>query len=242
MLDSAKSYLRNVLATRQPVIEAGVPVIGPEPSCTAVFRDEMVELLDGNEDAKRLHDQTFYFSEFLSKHADGWTPPKVGGRAIVHVHCHHKSVIGANQEMDLLKQMGVEVKEPEKGCCGLAGSFGFEAGHYDVSMAIGEQRLLPAVRAAGADEAVIANGFSCQTQIAQGTGRMPRHLAEVIAAALPGAEPAAPAPDGRAHRRSALTGALVAGGAALAAGLLIRSLARSPAHTSGGNEEGEVAE
>jgi Fe-S oxidoreductase len=78
MLDSAKSYLRNVLATRQPVIEAGVPVIGLGPSCTAVFRDEMVELLDGNEDAKRLHDQAFYFSESLSKHADGRRPPKVG--------------------------------------------------------------------------------------------------------------------------------------------------------------------
>jgi Fe-S oxidoreductase len=240
LLDSAKSYLRNVLTTLQPVIEAGVPVIGLEPSCTAVFRDELVELFDGNEDAKRLHDQTLYFSEFLHDHADGWKPPKVGGKALVHVHCHHKSVIGANQEMDLLKQMGIEVSEPEKGCCGLAGSFGFEAGHYDVSMAIGEQRLLPAVRAAGGDERLIANGFSCQTQIAQGAGRMPQHLAEVIAAALPGAEPAALAPHGRARRRSALTGAIVAGGAALAAGLLIRSLTRSPVRPSGGSDEGEA--
>ena len=185
MLDTAKSYLRKILTTLQPVIEAGVPVIGLEPSCTAVFRDELVELFAGNEDAKRLDDQTFYLSEFLNRHADGWTPPHVGGKALIHVHCHHKSIIGEDDEKELLTKMGVEFREPEKGCCGLAGSFGFEAGHYDVSMAIGEQRLLPAVRSAARDELVITNGFSCQTQIGQGAGREARHLAQVIAAALP---------------------------------------------------------
>src|SRR5439155_27029277 len=94
-------------------------------------------------------------------------------------------IIGEDDEKELLTKMGIAFREPEKGCCGLAGSFGFEAGHYDVSMAIGEQRLLPAVRTAGPDELLIANGFSCQTQIGQGTGREARHLAQVIAAALP---------------------------------------------------------
>jgi Fe-S oxidoreductase len=224
MLDTAKAYLRRVLTTLQPVIEAGIPVVGLEPSCTAVFRDELGELFAGNEDAKRLGDQTFYLSEFLTRHAPGWTPPRVGGAALVHVHCHHKSVIGAEDELELLARMGVEVREPEPGCCGLAGSFGFEAGHYGVSMAIGEQRLLPAVRRVGDDELVIGNGFSCQTQFAQGAGRQPKHLAQVIASALPH-RPEPPA-DGRRRAANVLTGVLVAGGAALAATLLVRAMRR----------------
>jgi Fe-S oxidoreductase len=215
MLGIAKAYLRDILTNLQPVIEAGVPVVGLEPSCTAVFRDELVELFDGNEDAKRLHDQTFDFAEFLNRHADGWSPPRVGGRALVHVHCHHKSIIGAADETELLRKMGVEVREPEKGCCGLAGSFGFEAGHYDVSMAIGEQRLLPAVRAAGRDMRLVANGFSCQTQIEQGAGRKPQHLAEVIRDGL-----GRRAPEPVEPRRERSLAPLLAVGGAVAAGFL----------------------
>lgn len=185
MLDTAKGLLREILTNLRPLIQSGVPVVGLEPSCTAVFRDELVGLFPEDEDARRLHDQTFYFAEFLNRHANGYAPPQVGGKAIVHVHCHQKSIAGKADEFDLLKKMGVEVREPEPGCCGLAGSFGFEAGHHDVSMAIGEKNLLPAVRAAGPDELVIADGFSCQTQIAQGTARKPVHLAEVIARGLP---------------------------------------------------------
>ena len=136
-------------------------------------------------------------------------------------------MIGSADELCLLKDMGLEILEPEKGCCGLAGSFGFEAGHYEVSQAIGEQRLLPAVRAAGRDELVIANGFSCQTQIGQGTGREPKHLAEVLASALSGPHAPEPLNNGRHQRSGALTGALVAGGAVLAVGLLLRILNRS---------------
>lgn len=105
-----------------------------------------------------------------SRQANGWKPPLIGGKALVHIHCHHKAVIGTSDEMELLKKMGIEVSELEKGCCGLAGSFGFEPSHYDVSKAIPDQRLLPAVRAATNDELLIANGFSCQTQIVQGAG------------------------------------------------------------------------
>jgi len=241
MLDSAKRYLRNVLTTLQPAIEANVPVIGLEPSCTAVFRDELSEIFPANEDAKRLHDQTFYFTEFLHQQAKNWRPPHIGGKALVHVHCHHKSVIGASDDMELLKKMGVEVSEPEKGCCGLAGSFGFEAGHYDVSMAIGEQRLLPAVRAADPDELLIADGFSCQTQIAQGAGRQAQHIAQVMASALAREDKPVAVTDGRSRQSGVLTGALVAGGAILAGGLLLRSLARR-SHASGGENESQASE
>jgi Fe-S oxidoreductase len=232
MLDTARGYLRDILTTLRPAIEAGVPVVGLEPSCTAVFRDELTEMMPNNEDAQRLHDQTFYFSEFLQNRLEGWAPPRVGGKALVHVHCHHKSVIGAGEEIDLLKRMGLEVSEPEKGCCGLAGSFGFEAGHHDVSQAIGEQRLLPAVRGMNG-ELLVANGFSCQTQIAQGTGRMPRHLAEILAEALPDGD-GQPAHDGdHSTKNAVLKGAVIAAGAALAGGLLLRALGRRAGTTDG---------
>jgi FAD/FMN-containing dehydrogenase/Fe-S oxidoreductase len=185
MLDTAKELLRKALKNLQPHIEAGTPMVGVEPSCVAVFRDELLGLFPENEDAKRLADNTYYFAEFLAKCAPDYKPPRVGGTAIVHVHCHHKSVAGKQDEMDLLKAMGIDAREPEPGCCGLAGSFGFEAGHYDVSMKVGEQRLLPAVRDASKAETLIADGFSCQTQIAQGTGKMPVHIAQVLRDALP---------------------------------------------------------
>jgi FAD/FMN-containing dehydrogenase/Fe-S oxidoreductase len=222
MLDTAKTYLRKVLYNLQPVIEAGMPVIGLEPSCTAVFRDELGELMYGNEDARRLQEQTFQFSEFLIEHRKGWTPPHVGGKALVHFHCHHKSIMGKKHEVELLKKMGIDFREPEPGCCGLAGSFGFEEGHYDVSMAIGEQRLLPAVRKLDADELLIANGFSCETQIYEGTGRRPQHIAQVIAAQLAANKRATPRPSGHGKGNGLLKGALVAGGALLATGLLLK--------------------
>jgi FAD/FMN-containing dehydrogenase/Fe-S oxidoreductase len=232
LLDSAKQYLRKILQVMQPVIEAGVPIVGLEPSCTAVFRDELIELFPDQEDAKRLNKQTFYFSEFLIKQTKNWTPPRVGGKATIHIHCHHKSVIGKEDEQELLKKMSVESREPEPGCCGLAGSFGFEAGHYEVSKAIGEQRLLPAVRAVDNSERLIANGFSCQTQITQGAGREPVHLAEVIAAALP-RSPRPQLQESAPSRGSRLlTTALVAGGALLATTLLIRALSPSRKQTS----------
>ncbi|HET6575429.1 MAG TPA: FAD-linked oxidase C-terminal domain-containing protein [Fimbriiglobus sp.] len=226
MLDTAKRYLRDILTDMRPVIEAGVPVVGLEPSCTAVFRDELVGLFPTDEDAKRLHDQSFLLSEFLNHHADGWAPPHVGGRALVHVHCHHKSVLGRDDEEELLQKMGIDVREPEPGCCGLAGSFGFEAGKYDVSMAIGERNLLPAVRAADPDTLLIADGFSCETQILQGAGRTALHLAEVIRRGL------GPLPDGesglaRGRRESAaVPAALAVGAALLGGGLLAWALTR----------------
>jgi Fe-S oxidoreductase len=222
MLDTAKAYLRKILTNLQPVIQAGMPVIGLEPSCTAVFRDELKDLLHGNEDAKRLSEKTYDLTEFLNKEVKGWKPPRVGGTALVHVHCHHKSVMGKQDEMELFKKMGIEASEPEPGCCGLAGSFGFEAGKYDVSMAIGEQRLLPAVRDANPEQLLIADGFSCQTQIEQGTGRKPQHIAQVIAAALPDGDDSLS--DGHSLRGNVLKGVAIAGGAVLTGWLVSRWL------------------
>ena len=227
MLDTAKSYLRRILTSLQPAIEAGVPLVGLEPSCVAVFRDELTETFDQNADAQRLHDQAFTLSEFLRRHASDWTPPHVGGKALVHFHCHQKCAIGKDDDVELLKAMGIELAEPEKGCCGLAGSFGFEAGKYGVSMAIGEQRLLPAVRQSAANELLVADGFSCQTQIEQGAGRKPVHLAQVIASALPIHDESIDMLDGRPARIGALGAALLAGGAIVGTTLLWRALSRS---------------
>lgn len=227
MLNTAKAYLRKVLSRLQSAIEAGVPIIGLEPSCTAVFRDEMTELLHGNEDAKRLRDLTFDLSEFLNQKVKEWKPPRLGGRALLHLHCHHKAIIGKEEELELLKKMGIETREPEPGCCGLAGSFGFEAGHYKISQAIGEQRLLPAVRAARRDELLIADGFSCQTQIQQATGRKPMHLAEVIASALTHERKLQRPINAQRPGSKVLTGALAVGGALLVGGLLLRATAKA---------------
>jgi FAD/FMN-containing dehydrogenase/Fe-S oxidoreductase len=239
MLDEAEKLLRQLLTTLRPQIRAGVPIVGLEPSCLAVFRDEMMNLFPHDEDAKRLHGLSYLLSEFLQERARGFRPPRLERKALLHAHCHHKSVIGMTAELDLLKQMGVDFEQPDPGCCGMAGSFGFERGeHYDVSVAVGEQRLLPAVRRADRDTLILANGFSCQEQIEQTTDRRPLHLAQVIQMALHegphgprGGLPEShyparfePQGDGRL-----LKTALLGAGAVLAGGLLGRFLQRSSA-------------
>jgi Fe-S oxidoreductase len=185
MLDLATRLLRRTLDALRPYITAGVPVVGLEPSCVAVFRDELLGLLPHDEDARRLSKQSFLLSEFLSQKASHYRPPTLGRRAIVHGHCHHKSVMGMGAEEDVLKKMGLDYKLLDAGCCGMAGSFGFERGeHYDVSIACGERALLPAVRAADAEALIIADGFSCREQIAQTTDRRALHLAQVLQMAL----------------------------------------------------------
>ncbi len=183
MLDTAKGLLRDILETLRPHIAAGVPVVGVEPSCLAVFRDELVELFPSDEDAKRLSKQAFTLSEFLVNEAK-WELPKLQGKAIVQHHCHHKSVMGFDAEEKALKSMGLDHEVLDSGCCGMAGSFGFEKEKYEVSMAAGERVLLPAVRKADERTMVIADGFSCQEQIAQATDRRALHLAQVIQMAL----------------------------------------------------------
>src|SRR5579883_2504008 len=183
MLDTAKSWLLNILNALRPEIQAGTPVVGLEPSCIAVFRDELPNLLHGNEDADRLKDQSFLLSEFLGKQ-DGYQPPKLHGKAVVHGHCHHKSVLKWDKEVDLLKKTGLDVEVLDSGCCGMAGAFGYEEDHYNVSIACGERVLLPAVRNAGADTLILADGFSCREQIEQCTERRALHFAQVLQLAL----------------------------------------------------------
>jgi Fe-S oxidoreductase len=181
MLDLAKRQLRRILAALGPEVDAGVPLVVLEPSCLAVFRDELPNLLPGDA-AGRLAGGARSLAELLAGH--GWPPPRVGGRAIVQGHCHQQAVIGMDPDLELLAAAGVEAELLDAGCCGMAGAFGFEADHYQVAMAVGERRLLPAVRAAAPGTLVLADGFSCRTQVEQATGRRPLHLAELLASAL----------------------------------------------------------
>jgi Fe-S oxidoreductase len=176
----------------EPEIEAGIPVVGLEPSCVAVFRDELCNLFPRDERAVRLSRQTFLLSEFLERHAQGFKLPRLSRKALLHGHCHHKSVMKMTAEEAILGRMGVDFETPAAGCCGMAGSFGFEKDKYEVSAAIGELELLPAVRRAPPEWLIVADGFSCREQIAQGTQRHALHLAEVIEMGL---EPQ-PAEDG----------------------------------------------
>jgi FAD/FMN-containing dehydrogenase/Fe-S oxidoreductase len=184
MLRLARRQLRQVLAALRPWIREGVPVVGLEPSCVTVFRDEMPNLFPDDEDAKRLSGRTYILSELLEEHTDGYRPPRLERKAVVHGHCHHNAVIRMTAEAKLLSRMGLDFEILDAGCCGMAGSFGFEKGHYDVSLACGERVLLPAVREADPGTLVITNGFSCRQQIEQATGRQALHLAEVIRMAL----------------------------------------------------------
>jgi FAD/FMN-containing dehydrogenase/Fe-S oxidoreductase len=187
MLDLARRQLRQILGTLRPEIEAGLPMVGLEPSCVAVFRDELVNLFPEDEGARRLSAQTFTLAEFLVR--EGFEPPRRSGPALVHGHCHHHAVMGLNADRALLGELGLDFQILDSGCCGMAGAFGFEADHYEVSLAAAERTLLPAVRAAGPDVQILADGFSCREQIRQLTGRRARHLAEVVRDALPGRPP-----------------------------------------------------
>ncbi|TML10976.1 MAG: hypothetical protein E6G33_15450 [Actinobacteria bacterium] len=150
----------------------------------AVFKDELVGLWPHDEDARRLCKQAHHFAEFMATEAEGWEPPRLHRKALLHGHCHHKATGGTKPERELLERLGVEVEELDAGCCGMAGGWGYEHGHYDVSMACGERVLLPKVREAPADTLVVADGFSCRSQIEQGgTGRRALHVAQVLALA-----------------------------------------------------------
>ena len=178
-LDSAQRYLRRVLDVLRPYLRAGVPVVGMEPSCLAVFKDELRRMLPHDDDAGRLAGNAYHFGEFFG--AFGIEPPRLDGRALLWGHCHHRATGGVEPEGQLLRQMGLSVTSAQGGCCGLAGSWGFEEGKYGISMECGEQALLPAVREAGPDTLIVADGFSCKTQIADaGTGRHALHTAEVM--------------------------------------------------------------
>ncbi|MGA7400294.1 MAG: FAD-linked oxidase C-terminal domain-containing protein [Candidatus Sulfotelmatobacter sp.] len=204
MLDRAQALLLQILDELSPEIEAGVPIVGLEPSCVGVFRDELVNLFPHDERAQAQSRQTFLLSEFLETHAPHAALPRLDRKAILHGHCHHKSLMKMTAEEAVLRRLGVDFHSPAPGCCGMAGSFGFEADKYDMSVAIGELELLPAVRQAPPDWLIIADGFSCREQIAQGTPRHALHLAEVLQLALSGPDAAKSHPypeSARARRR-----------------------------------------
>ena len=180
LLDQAKQYLQQVLTALADPIDAGIPIVVLEPSCASVFRDELRNLLPEDARADRLRAQTFLLSEFLERKVPGYAPPKLAGKIVLHGHCHHKAVMKMTDEESLLRKMGADVQSLDAGCCGMAGSFGFDTHKYDVSIAAGERVLLPAVRKAEAETLIVSDGFSCREQIAQTTNRTALHLADVL--------------------------------------------------------------
>ncbi len=229
MLDDAKAALREILDALKEPIEAGAPVVVLEPGCASVFRDELVNFFPNDENAKRLSAQTFLLSEFLQKKAPHFDLPRLNRKAVVHGHCHHKSLMKMDDEEAALEKMGLDFEILASGCCGMAGAFGFERGdHYDVSVKCGERVLLPAVRAADKDAIIIADGFSCREQIEQMTDRRALHLAQVIQMAMREGDESAPRdypeteyaqPRPRRPSKRAIAVGVIAGGLIVAGGI-----------------------
>ncbi|HEX4155441.1 MAG TPA: FAD-linked oxidase C-terminal domain-containing protein [Acidobacteriaceae bacterium] len=187
MLDLAKSYLRSILTMLAPEIAAGTPIVCLEPSCASVFHDELVNLFPKEDAAHRLRKQIMLLPDFLDE--VGYKPSQQnealrGRKAVIHGHCHHKALWSMSPEQKLLREAGLEPELLDSGCCGLAGSFGYEPEHFDISMKIGERVLFPRVRSSDHDTLIVADGFSCRQQIAHGTPRRALHLAEVLQMAL----------------------------------------------------------
>jgi FAD/FMN-containing dehydrogenase/Fe-S oxidoreductase len=182
LLDAARGYLAKVLARMEPQIDAGLPFIFLEPSCASVFKDELLELFPEDERAKRLSEQVWLLADWLAAKAPEWAKERLqGAHILIHGHCHHKAVFGGPaNEIALLKRAGATVEAIEAGCCGMAGPFGFEADKFEVSKAIANDGLLPAVEAAGPMTIIVADGFSCREQIEQLGHRKAMHLAEAL--------------------------------------------------------------
>ena len=228
-LATGKKVLEKTVAALAPHVRAGGYVVGLEPSCTAVFRGDAPELFPDNQDVLRLRDHTKTLAELLTEHTPGYQPPAIRRPVLAQVHCHQHAVMGWDADAKLLKEASAEAEHLETGCCGLAGNFGFQAGHGEVSRAIAERALLPKLRAASPGAVVLADGFSCRTQIHEldSGGREGMHLAELLATAgslgYDRPERAAaprPAPTRVGTRAAAALGAV--GAAAALAGVLLR--------------------
>ncbi len=188
-LSTAKRVLQRTARELRGHLEAGGLVVGLEPSCTTVFRGDASELLPSDETIGRLSKQTVTLAELLTDHTPGWQSPKLSApaKALVQVHCHQHAVLGWDADAKLLESCGIDAERLDSGCCGLAGNFGFEPGHLEVSRACAERVLLPAVRTADPGTTILADGFSCRTQVEQlaGNGHHAIHLAELLAGATP---------------------------------------------------------
>ncbi|SNY25483.1 FAD-binding and (Fe-S)-binding domain-containing protein [Paractinoplanes atraurantiacus] len=234
-LDVAKRVLQRTVEVLSPHLRAGTLILGLEPSCTAVFRSDAEELFPDDQDVERLRRQTVTLAELLTAHTPGWQPPRVTRTAHVQTHCHHHAVMGFAADTKLLTGAGVDVDVLDSGCCGLAGNFGFEQGHYEVSEACAERVLLPAVREAAPSDVILADGFSCRTQVQQSDsgGRRGVHLAELLAAGLDGDDGRgvpeqrwADRPGAPSRPLQLLTTTAVAGAAAVALGYGLRRWSR----------------
>ncbi|WP_030706711.1 FAD-binding and (Fe-S)-binding domain-containing protein [Streptomyces sp. NRRL F-2580] len=179
-LDRARKVLHRTLTA---VGDVRAPVVVLEPSCAAALRTDLPALLPDDPRAARLAAAVRTFAETLEEYAPDWRPPRLDRAVAGQTHCHQHAVLGDAADRRLRERAGL-VGELSGGCCGLAGNFGFEPGHHEVSVACAEEQLLPALRAAGPDALVQADGFSCRTQIAQLGGVRARHLAELLAEGL----------------------------------------------------------
>lgn len=216
MLDLAKRLLGEVLEALRPALRAGIPIVGLEPSCISVFREELPQFFPDDPDAKRLRENAFLLSDFLLHRTKGWEAPPLEGKAVVQGHCHHQSVLGFKEDVPLYARMGLAAEILDAGCCGMAGAFGYERERYPVSVACAERVLAPAVRRASEETWIVADGFSCRGQIEQQTGRHALHTAELLRMASRGEAPfrAADLPLPKARRRKKL-GLFLAGVGAL---------------------------
>ncbi|HEX3581584.1 MAG TPA: FAD-binding and (Fe-S)-binding domain-containing protein [Thermoanaerobaculia bacterium] len=188
-LKIAKKLLREILDTLGPEIDEGVAIVGLEPSCISVFRDELVNLFPTDPRAKKLSKLAMTLSEFIEREGDRFKLPRLEGKALVQAHCHHAAILGFGDEEKVLQRLGLDVHRPDSGCCGMAGAFGFEEKNYEISTRLGERVLIPEVRAASPDTLIVADGFSCREQIHQMTGRETLHLAQVLRRAMRGSFP-----------------------------------------------------
>ncbi|MFJ3497600.1 FAD-binding and (Fe-S)-binding domain-containing protein [Streptomyces sp. NPDC086091] len=179
-LDRARTVLRRTLDLMEPVLDTDAPVVVLEPSCAAALRTDLPELLADDPRAARLAARVLTFAETLERHAPDWRPPRLDRPVTGQTHCHQHAVLGDTPDRRLREAAGLD-GELTGGCCGLAGNFGFEKGHFDISRTCAEEQLLPAVRQAPPEATVLADGYSCRTQLAQLAGVRGRHLAEVLA-------------------------------------------------------------
>ncbi|MEX3672278.1 FAD-binding and (Fe-S)-binding domain-containing protein [Paraburkholderia phenoliruptrix] len=182
LLDEAKVLLRRAVDELSEDILLGVPVVGLEPGCLSVFKDELLKQLPQDDIARKLSAQTHLLSDFLAATDFQW--PTLDAEVVVHGHCHQKSLFGMKSETELLDKLGARWRLLETGCCGMAGSFGFNNEHYELSMRVAEDNLLPLLRATPSDALIVTNGFSCREQIEQGVKRPVLHIAELVLRAL----------------------------------------------------------
>ncbi len=182
MLEQAKARLREVMEALDPFVAVGIPIVGLEPSCILTFRDELPSLFPDDARAIALAANSLLLDELLVREGDNFAPPELRRRTIVQGHCHQKAIAGIGDEVTLLSRAaGAQLEVLDAGCCGMAGAFGYDREHFEVSKAIGARVLIPAIDKAPPEAIIVADGFSCRSQIRHFCpSRRPMHLAEVL--------------------------------------------------------------